>query len=404
MVDKVGTASSVGTESPDARWVTIAFTSSGLGVLGVDDAALATFPEEFRQGIAARAELLGITGAGHPDKWDAGLTTPEFHAIVILFARDVAERDRCEREHAAYLAKIGGVRVLSSLNLEALPPYVEPREHFGYLDRLTHPAIDGMNDTPTPGSIPAVKPGEFFLGYTDESGGMPALPQPDALTKNGSFLAYLRMQEHVGAFRDFLRTQGGPTPDEQERMAAKLMGRWRSGAPLVLAPEKDDPELGKDHQRTNEFNFKEMDPHGYACPVGAHIRRMNPRDTGDNLTRHQLIRRGGTYGTLLPADAPDDGADRGIAAFMGCASLVRQFEFAMNVWANNKEFMGLENERDPIIGTQDGTLDYTIPKRPVRKRIAGLPAFTTIRGGAYLFLPGISGLRYLARSGSPGAP
>ena len=172
----------------------------------------------------------------------------------------------------------------------------------------------------------------------------------------------------------------------------------------AYTPEKDDPELGKDHQRTNDFNFKESDPRRYAAPLGSHIRRMNPRDTGDNLARHQLIRRGGTYRTLLPADAPDDGADRGIAAFMGCASLVRQFEFAMNVWANNKEFMGLENERSPIIGTQDGSLDFTIPKRPVRKRIAGLPGFTTIRGGAYLFLPGISGLRYLARSGSPGVP
>ena len=115
------------------------------------------------------------------------------------------------------------------------------------------------------------------------------------------------MQEHVGAFRDFLRTHGGPTRDEQELMAAKLMGRWRSGAPLVLAPEQDDPALGADLQRTNDFNYATMDPRGYACPVGAHIRRMNPRDTGDSLERHQLIRRGGTYGPLLPEDAPDDG-------------------------------------------------------------------------------------------------
>ncbi len=404
MIDKVGTASSVGTSSPDARWVTVAFTWNGLRALGVDDGALATFPEEFRQGLAARAALLGITGAGHPEHWDGGLTAPEFHAIVILFARDVAERDRCEHEHAEYLARIGGVRLLSSLDLEALPPYGEPREHFGYLDRLTHPSIEGTNDPPTPGSIREVKAGEFFLGYTDESGAMPASPQPEGLTRNGSYLAYLRMQEHVGAFREFLRTAGGPTRDEQELMAAKLMGRWRSGAPLVLAPERDDATLGADLRRTNDFNYATMDPRGYACPVGSHIRRMNPRDTGDSLERHQLIRRGGTYGPLLPEDAPDDGADRGIAAFMGCASLVRQFEFAMNVWANDPSFKGLENERDPIIGTQDGTLDMTIPKRPIRKRITGIPAFTTVRGGAYLFLPGINGLRFLASSGSPATP
>ncbi len=404
VIDKVGTASSVGTASPDARWVTVAFTWNGLRALGVDDASLATFPEEFRQGLAARAELLGITGDGHPDHWDPALTAAEFHAIVILFARDVAERERCEHEHAKYLAKVGGVRLLGSLNLEALPPYGEPREHFGYLDRLTHPSVEGTNDAPTPGSLPAVKAGEFFLGYPDESGATPAVPEPQALTRNGSYLAYLRLQEHVGVFREFLKAQGGPTNEEQELLAAKLMGRWRSGAPLVLAPERDDPALGSDLQRTNNFNYATMDPRGYGCPVGAHIRRMNPRDTGDNLARHQIIRRGGTYGPLLPPDAADDGADRGIAAFMGCGSLVRQFEFAMNVWANDPNFRGLGNERDPIIGTQDGTLDLTIPKRPIRKKIVGLPAFTTVRGGAYLFLPGIDGLRFLARSGSPATP
>jgi deferrochelatase/peroxidase EfeB len=125
-------------------------------------------------------------------------------------------------------------------------------------DRLTHPTIEGTDETPTPGSIPTVKPGEFFLGYPDESGGTPALPQPESLTRNGSYLAYVRIQEHVGAFRDFLRTHGGPSRDEQELMAAKLMGRWRSGAPLVLCPEADDPALGKDLQRTNDFNYAKM--------------------------------------------------------------------------------------------------------------------------------------------------
>jgi deferrochelatase/peroxidase EfeB len=174
------------------------------------------------------------------------------------------------------------------------------------------------------------------------------------------------------------------------------MGRWRSGAPLVLAPDKDDPELGGDMQRTNDFNYAKMDPHGYGCPLGSHIRRMNPRDTAANMQRRRMIRRGGTYGPALPEGKPDDGVERGIAAFVGCASLVRQFEFAMNVWANDPNFHELGNERDPIFGTQDGTYDMTIPKRPIRKKITGLPSFTTLRGGAYFFLPGIRALRYLA--------
>jgi Dyp-type peroxidase family len=286
------------------------------------------------------------------------------------------------------------VEVLSGLDLEAIYPG-EPREHFGYRDRLTHPVIEGTGEQAAPGSLPPIKAGEFFLGYVDETGSKSMMPQPETLSRNGSYLAYLRLQEHVGAFRDFLR-ENGRTREEQELVAAKLMGRWRSGAPLVLAPEKDDPALGVDIERTNNFDYAKMDPYGYGCPVGSHIRRMNPRDTADNMNRRQMIRRGGTYGPLLPEDAPEDGVERGIAAFIGCASLIRQFEFAMNVWANDPRFKDLGNERDPFVGTQDGTFDMTIPKRPVRRKIRGLPAFTTIRGGAYFFLPGIRALRHLA--------
>ena len=118
---------------------------------------------------------------------------------------------------------------------------------------------------------------------------------------------------------------------------------------------------------------------------------MNPRDTAANMNRRRMIRRGATYGPHLPEDAPEDGQERGIAAFVICGSLIRQFEFAQNVWANDKNFHELGNERDPIIGNQDGTLEFKIPKRPIRKKIKGLPAFTTVRGGAYFFLPGLNG-------------
>ncbi len=391
---KVGTAQTVGSSHLDSRWVTVAFTWNGLKALGVDDASLATFPEEFHQGMAARANILGATGANHPDHWIGGMANPSLHAIAVLFARNVEERERCTREHQEYLSRCTGVEALSSLDLEALPPFGYPHEHFGYHDRLSQPVIEGTLVEPTPGSGPAIEAGEFFLGYPDEEGGPAALPQPAILSRNGSYLAYVRLEEHVGAFRDFLR-QHGETHEQQELIAAKLMGRWRSGAPLVLAPDKDDPELGADLQHNNDFAYAEKDPYGYACPLGSHIRRMNPRDTATNMKRRKMIRRGGTYGPPLPEGAPEDGKERGIAAFIGCASLVRQFEFAMNVWANDPNFHELGNERDPFVGTQDGTYDMTIPKRPIRKKITGLPAFTTVRGGAYFFLPGIKALRYL---------
>jgi len=132
------------------------------------------------------------------------------------------------------------------------------------------------------------------------------------------------------------------------------------------------------------------------CAMVSHMRRMNPRDTAANMNRRRMIRRGATYGPHLPEDAPEDGVERGIAAFVICASLIRQYEFAQNVWVNDRNFHELGNERDPIIGNHDGSLEFKIPKRPIRKKITGLPAFTTVRGGAYFFLPGITALRHLS--------
>jgi Dyp-type peroxidase family len=400
IADKVQSAAAMrASVDQDKHWVTVAFTWSGLRALGVDEASLSTFPEEFKQGMVARTEMLGDTGENHPDNWIGGLARPDLHAIAILFARDAAERGRCQAEHDKLVARCEGAEVLSTLNLEATPPFGYAHDHFGYRDRLSQPVMEGTGEVPTPGSGAPLKPGEFILGYPDESGRPYPMPQPEILSRNGSYMAYRRMQEHVGKFRDFLR-QHGQTPQEQELVAAKLMGRWRSGAPLVLAPDKDDPALGADPQRNNNFNYKEMDPHGYAVPLGSHVRRMNPRDTAANMNRRRMIRRGATYGPHLPEDTPEDGVERGIAAFVICASLIRQYEFAQNVWVNDRNFHELGNERDPIIGNHDGTLEFKIPRRPIRKKITGLPAFTTVKGGAYFFLPGIKALRYLAALGN----
>src|SRR5439155_1382271 len=176
----------------------------GLRALGVPDTSLLTFPEEFRQGMAARAEILGLTGANHPNHWSGGLASPDLHAIVVLFARDVPERERCRIEHERYLEKCKGVRLLSSLDLEATPPFDYAHEHFGYRDRLSQTVIEGMGVEPTPGSGPPIKAGEFFLGYPDEEGAGAQLPEPEILSRNGSYAAYLRMEEHVGTFREFL--------------------------------------------------------------------------------------------------------------------------------------------------------------------------------------------------------
>jgi Dyp-type peroxidase family len=400
LLDRVQSASDATTTLDESdRWITLAFTWSGLRALGVPVESLATFPDAFREGMAARAAILGDIGASAPEHWVGGLANDNVHAIAILFSRTDEQCARSIAEHDKLLARTDGVRSVSYLDLNASPPFNYAHDHFGFRDRLSQPVMKGSGEEPTPGSGDALEAGEFILGYPDENGPVANLPQPEALSRNGSFMAYRRLQEHVGIFREYL-SDHAETVEEQELLAAKFMGRWRSGAPLVLAPERDDPELGADPMRNNDFNYKEMDPHGYACPLGSHARRLNPRDTAHYMNRRRMIRRGATYGPALPDGAPDDGVERGIAAFIICADLVRQFEFAQNVWINDKAFHELGNEHDPICGAQDGTLDFTVPKRPIRKVHKGLPAFTTLTGGAYFFLPGMSAMRYLASLGA----
>ncbi|WP_454790480.1 Dyp-type peroxidase [Mycolicibacterium lutetiense] len=396
LLDKVQSATdAMATMDESDRWVTLAFTWTGLRALGVDEESLATFPDAFREGMAQRASILGDTGEAAPEHWLGGLAGEDLHAIAILFSRTDEQYRRSIAEHDKLLDRTPGVRSLSYLDLNATPPFNYAHDHFGFRDRLSQPVMKGSGEEPTPGSGDPLEPGEFILGYPDEDGPVAILPKPDVLSRNGSYMAYRRLEEHVAPFRDYIRERSD-SPEAEELLAAKFMGRWRSGAPLVLAPEHDDPELGADPARNNDFNYKEMDPFGYACPLGSHARRLNPRDTAHYMNRRRMIRRGATYGPALPDGAPDDGADRGIAAFIICADLVRQFEFAQNVWINDKTFHELGNEHDPICGTQDGTLDFTVPKRPIRKVHKGIPAFTTLRGGAYFFLPGMSGLQYLA--------
>ncbi|CDQ44718.1 Dyp-type peroxidase [Mycolicibacterium neoaurum] len=395
LLDKTQSATeAVATMDESDRWVTLAFTWTGLRALGVPEDSLATFPAEFREGMAARASILGDTGGNAPEHWVGGLAGADLHAIAILFARTDEQCATSIAAHDELLARTDGVRSLSHLDLNATPPFNYAHDHFGFRDRLSQPVMKGSGEQPTPGSGDPLEPGEFILGYPDENGPVADLPQPQALSRNGSYLAYRRLYEDVALFRDYLR-ENADDAEGEELLAAKFMGRWRSGAPLVLAPDNDDPELGADPMRNNDFNYKDDDPFGYACPLGSHARRLNPRDTAHYMNRRRMIRRGATYGAALPDGAPDDGVDRGIAAFIICADLVRQFEFAQNVWINDKTFHELGNEHDPICGTQDGTMDFTVPKRPIRKVHKGIPAFTALKGGAYFFLPGIAALRYL---------
>jgi Dyp-type peroxidase family len=192
------------------------------------------------------------------------------------------------------------------------------------------------------------------------------------------------------------------------RLAAKCVGRWPSGAPLALSPEKDDPTLSD----ADDFGYYEKDPHGFACPIGSHIRRSNPRDSLGpdpetalkSANRHRILRRGRSYGDRPKDPRVEDGVDRGLHFICLNSDLERQFEFIQHTWINNSVFGGLNGEVDPLIGNITKLSDeqgrnraiMTVQDDPLRTRVHNMASFITVKGGAYFFLPSITAMRYLA--------
>lgn len=378
-------------------WLAVALTSQGFQALGVPRESLASFSPEFQQGMRVRAAELGDVGANDPRHWEPPFGTHEIHLALAVLAPDLPRRAVVlERVHQV-LQTLPGLRVLSRQDGASLPT---GREHFGYQDGISQPAIEGAGMPPSnPGEAP-LKAGEFVLGYLDEWERLAPLPQPEVLGRNGAYVALRKLHQDVAAFRRFLAEQTSGVA-EQERLAAKIVGRWPSGAPLALAPEYDDLALAADPERRNAFLYYEDDPKGLKCPLGAHIRRMNPRDQFKDevvqVNRHRVFRRGQAYGPVLPAGVmEDDGAERGMVFLFVGADLKRQFEFVQREWINQGTFIGAPAEKDPLVGQSDGTGVFTIPKQPIRWRLQGLPQFVTVRGGEYFFMPGLSALHWLA--------
>ena len=376
--------------------VSVALTHEGLKALGVPQTSLDTFAWEFRQGMAARARELGDVGNSAPEHWEPPFGSGDIHLILVGVAPDAAKLDAAIARGREACVDLPGVAPIWRQDCFAAPDEKEP---FGFRDGISHPAIEGGGVPGDNPYDPPLKAGELVLGYPDELGGLPPAPRPDVLGRNGSYVAFRKLHQKVAAFRRYLRDNAKDTRDE-EYLAAKMMGRWRSGAPLALCPLHDDPELGADGKRNNAFLFRADDALGYKTPPGSHVRRSNPRDASiAGYTRlHRMVRRGTAYGPPLPPGVlEDDGADRGLMfAFVG-AHLKRQFEFVQSEWIGGGEFLGLGEAKDPVAGPADGGGSYTIPRRPLPRRLHGLPRFVVTRGGEYGFLPSLSAMRWLAR-------
>jgi Dyp-type peroxidase family len=230
-------------------------------------------------------------------------------------------------------------------------------------------------------------------------GQLPPIPKPEALGRNGSYVVFRKLQTRVAEYRQDIRARA-KNREEEVLLAAKFVGRWASGARLVLAPERDDPQLGADPARNNAFLYAaDGDARGLKCPLGAHARRAYARDAeiAGVARNHRILRRSSSYGPMLPKGVlEDDGADRGTLFFCLQAQLARQFEFVKTQWINEGTFFGTPAEIDPLVGPNDGTGPFTIPQETIRRRVTELPQFVVNRGGEYCFMPGLRALRWLA--------
>lgn len=383
-------------EPPEDAWINVAFSFEGLRRLGVSESILSGFPRAFREGMAARSRFLGDVGDNAPEHWDMPHGKNGFHVGLLVMASSEGQRDEKIAIGHRALEGLSGVACVGRLDV-GVPPTL--REHFGFVDGISRPFIEGQGGEPLPGQGEPVKAGEFVLGYVNEKGVLARGPGPEALWRNGTYLSLRKLHQHVMAFRTYLR-EAGRTSDGEELVAAKMMGRWRSGCPLALSPLRDNPELVADPMRNNAFAYYDDDKDGKKTPVGCHIRRVNPRDglkdTIVDVRLHLVLRRGSAYGPLLPADATgDDGKDRGIVIAFVNADPERQFEFVQSQWVNDGDFVSEGARTDPIVGSRQRADDYVYPAKPVRRRLTRLPEFTATRWGEHVFLPGLRALRWL---------
>jgi Dyp-type peroxidase family len=296
------------------------------------------------------------------------------------------------------------------VHLQRAEALMAGRDHFGFFDGISQPALQGSGVAPRPGDGQPdgnggwrqVATGEVLLGYRDEDGTLPAAPGPP-FEKNGTYVVYRKLAMDVAAFRRYVAEQGERYPGGARLLAAKIVGRWPDGTPLAVSPDRPDAKLSSDSARINDFGYS-GDPAGVRCPLGAHIRRTNPRDAkgffdGRLSNRHRIVRRGRAYGRPLPAGMEDDGADRGLVFVCFQADIWRQFETIQSLWVDDGDPFGLGRDKDFLIGEPHGTDGkMTIQGNPPFF-LKPQPRFVTTRGGEYLFQPSMSALRRLSGVG-----
>jgi Dyp-type peroxidase family len=406
-IDRVTTATHRDGPRPDSTF-NVALTHAGLVALGVPPAVVETFSDEFCQEMANRATELGDLGRNAPSSWDEGLGTGRAHVLVTVKARTREALDATLSELREELASAGA---LSIVHESCAHQASDQREHFGFADGFSQPALEGIDDAhsargegvPEKDGWRPLALGEFILGYGDEETRidplkrLPSAPS-DPLGRNGTYMVWRKLHEDVALFRRTISTSSRLYAGGDERkLAAKVVGRWQNGAPLVTAPDAPPSHFDPDAPGTNAFRYA-GDLNGYGCPLGAHVRRSNPRDAlgfeGDLSFRHRVIRRGMPYGPELPEGViEDDHKERGLVFVCFNASISRQFESIQRQWLNDGNSFHLGTDTDFLLGGDSAKMTiqgeapfFLAPQRP----------FVTMRGGEYLFVPGVTALAAIA--------
>jgi len=433
----------------------IAFSVEGLRKLGIKETVIEGFSDEFIIGMSgdeSRSRRLGDIGENAPKKWDWGGKRKELpHVLLLMYAKKNGIKSWREKVEDKNFSK--AFKVLTELPTL----HNEGKEPFGFKDGISQPVIDwgrqqsaDSHERERYSNVVAV--GEVVLGYPNEYGLYTTRPLIDAETdrfasdlpnaeeqpelkdfgRNGSYLVLRQLGQDVPGFWQFLHKESGEKADKREQLATAMVGRDRKGLPLI--PKAAKPIAGVSSQNPeNHFTYN-FDSHGNKCPIGAHIRRSNPR-TGDLPPRvtsfisrllkilgfeqkqdedliastrfHRILRRGRSYGEeLLPDDAVKPNApvaERGIQFICLAGNILRQFEFVQNAWSMSSKFSGLQQESDPLLGNREPLLSGEKTdqfKRPDAngpvKTTCDLPQFVTVKGGGYFFMPGLSALKYIA--------
>jgi Dyp-type peroxidase family len=370
----------------------------------------------FVEGAAPRAESVGDTGASSSQNWIGAFGKGHDHVLVTLHAISPEAMKSYSDRLCAWFAEGGAFQEIWRQDGMALTemqngqPVFTGKIHFGYTDGISTPSIRGGPEKYQPDHQRPCEPWLFVLREDAENY---LLPEPPELGLNGSFAVFKKIETDVVGFEHFL--QSNKDKIDPELLAAKMCGRWRNGIPLALSPDSDNPAGGISPEQLNNFEYVNADssgdPKGIRCPVGAHIRRVNPRgqpvagqgQPGGSNNSHRLIRRGLPYGPMYDPSKPYDGIERGILFYFINSNIENQYEFVQRRWVNDSEFAGgvrLDpKSKDPLIGTQNPSESiFVIPQASGGPSIevTGLSSFATTKAAAYLFLPSITAVKFIA--------